>query len=353
VLLRGAMDGLEAVPPYGDPGLARLRGPLALAEPGQPRGALDLGGQFGLHPALTRLHGFFLGGEALILHAVAGPWRSRSHFVAQDLLETGGTARLPDGWLNRALIHMPAPGPMHAGIGVGQRMPLLMQGAAPAGAYSSNQLPRMGSATLAALTAWHAQDPMLGPALAEGLRGRGYAAQVMGAALPPGGAGFVGLARAAGRLLAAADGPRVAALELDGWDTHAGQANRMAGPLRQLDEGLAALRDGLGAHWSRTAVLVLTEFGRTARMNAADGTDHGTAGAVFLLGGAIRGGRVIADWPGLAEEKLFENRDLAATLDSRRIAKALLAGHLGLSVEAVAAAFPGSADAPPLPGLLR
>jgi uncharacterized protein (DUF1501 family) len=98
---------------------------------------------------------------------------------------------------------------------------------------------------------------------------------------------------------------------------------------------------------------VLTEFGRTARMNAADGTDHGTAGAVFLLGGAIRGGRVIADWPGLAEEKLFENRDLAATLDSRRIAKALLAGHLGLSVEAVAAAFPGSADAPPLPGLLR
>ena len=353
VLLRGALDGLSAVQPYADPAFAGLRGPLALPQPGQEGGLLDLGGSFGLHPALRRMHDMYMAGEALPVHAVAGPYRSRSHFDAQDFLESGGEQRLASGWLNRALAAMPGLGAARPGLAVGVDVPLLLRGPVRVGSYAPPGNSQVETGTLAHLAALHGADPVLGPAFAEGLRARGFSAAVLaGTAPPPGNRnGFTALAGAAARLMAAPDGPRVAAMELGGWDTHAGQVNRLNGVLGELDSGLDALRQGLGSAWARTAVLVATEFGRTVRINGTGGTDHGTGGVAFIIGGAVAGGRVLANWPGLGE--LFEHRDLIPTTDLRTLAKGLLRDHLRISGEAIARAFPDSQSAAPRGALLR
>jgi len=355
VILQGALDGLFAVQPYGDAALAGLRAPLVLPEPGQEGGLLDLGGFFGLHPAMPALHALYAAGEAAVLHAVAGPWRSRSHFEAQDFLESGGAERLTSGWLNRALAALPNSAEARAGIAIGPGMPLLLRGPVPVGAYAPPGLERPPLELIDRIAELQAADPLLAPVLAEGLRARDFVRHTLGASAAEDRErrGFVRLAAAAGRLLAATEGPRVAAMELGGWDTHAAQPQRLVPMLRTLDEGLAALKEGLGPAWPQTAVLVVTEFGRTARVNGNTGTDHGTGGAAFLLGGAVAGGRVIADWPGLGEGRLLEDRDLMPTLDLRRIAKGLLRDHLRLPEAAVARAFPDSADAPALAGLVR
>ncbi|WP_439599370.1 DUF1501 domain-containing protein [Falsiroseomonas sp.] len=357
ILLRGAMDGLHAVVPYGDPDYAALRGELALKDPGQEGGVLDLGGQFGLHPKLAALHGMYAQGELLPVHAIAGPYRTRSHFDGQDLMEGGGLQRLESGWLNRALTHIPesAGQPARTGLALGLDLPLLMRGEAPVGMWAPPRPTRPEPDLYARMAELLHEDAVLGPTVLEGMRGRGYAvgALSMGGAIPTNQGGFTRLAAAAGRMLARPDGPRVAALELGGWDTHAGQAQRIDPVLVQLDRGIAALRTELGEAWSRTAVLAITEFGRTARANGNLGTDHGTGGAAFLAGGAVRGGRVLANWPGLKRENLFENRDLQPTRDLRALAKALLRDHLRLSDGAVAAAFPGSEDVAAEGGLLR
>ena len=362
VLLRGALDGVFAVQPYGDAAHAGLRGPLALPEPGgageeaqNPR-LLDMGGFFGLHPALARLHAMYAANEALVLHAVAGNWRTRSHFDAQDMLESGASERLSSGWLNRALAAVPNPEAARAGLAIGTGVPLLLRGPTPVGAYAPTGMERPAPDLLYRVAALQAGDPLLGPAFAEGLRARGFAAETLGQRTGPVDREqitFPGLASTAGRLLAAADGPRVAAMELGGWDTHAGQIPRLTPLLRILDDGLAALKAGLGPHWGKTAVLVVTEFGRTVRPNGNFGTDHGTGGAAFVIGGAVAGGRVVADWPGLGAGGLLDNRDLAPTLDLRGVAKGLLRDHLKLPPDAVAAAFPGSNEAPAVAGMVR
>lgn len=360
VLLRGALDGLSAVPAYGDAGFTAVRGALALPEPGREGGVLDLGGRFGLHPRLAAIHGLYREEQALVVHAVAGPWRTRSHFDAQDFLESGAVQRIDSGWLNRALGALPQARGQGArtGLAVGTDVPLLMRGAVPVANYAP-QLPRTPEPDLyARIAALSAGDPLIGPAIAQGLRERGYTAATIGEAAVMqrgGGAGgaFQQLARAAGRLLAAADGPRVAAFEIGGWDTHAGQAARLPGPLGVLDDGIAALRDALGPAWRRTAVLVVTEFGRTVRINGTGGTDHGTGGVAFVLGGAVAGGRVAGTWPGLAPGQLFEGRDLAPTTDLRALAKGLLRDHLRLPAQAVARAFPGSEGAGVMGGIVR
>ena len=357
VLLRGGLDGLFAVQPYGEADFRELRGALALPEPGQEGGLLDLGGRFGLHPRLTQIHAMYAANEALPVHAVAGNWRSRSHFMAQDLLEAGADHRMSSGWLNRALAALPArPGAQPTGLSVGTDLPLMMRGPTRVGTYA----PRGGGTPapdlLARIAELNAGDPVSGPAITEGLQARGYAVTALGAeatARPQPGGAFRALAIAAGRLLAQPDGPRVAAFELNGWDTHSAQVNRLNTPLFQLDEGLGALKEALGEHWRRTAVLVVTEFGRTVRVNGTGGTDHGTGGVAFVLGGAVAGGKVGGDWPGLAQGRLFENRDLAPTTDLRSLAKGLLRDHLGLPAQAVARAFPGSEAAAPTGGLVR
>lgn len=353
VLLRGALDGMAAVQPYGDPDLARLRPGLVLPEPGQPGGLLDLGGFFGLHPALAGLHGLYTAGQMLPVQAVAGPYRSRSHFDAQDYLESGAEERLASGWLNRAVAAMPARR-ANTALAVGVNIPLVLRGPANVGTYAPSGYGPLAPDLYARIAELSHEDALLGPAIAEGLRDRGFSGGVLAGMEAAGDRNaVVNLATAAGRLLAAPDGPRIAVLEGGGWDTHAQQQNRLRNPLAQLDAGLMALRKALADTWSETAVLVMTEFGRTARANGTNGTDHGTASVAFLLGGAIAGGRVAGTWPGLGAGKLFEDRDLAPTTDIRALAVPLLTDHLGLPLEAMAAVFPGGGTVSPMGGLLR
>lgn len=353
VLLRGALDGLAAVQAYGDANFATLRGPLALPEPGQENGLLDLGGFFGLHPSLAGMHEMYRANQALIIHAAAGAYRTRSHFDAQDMLESGASERLSSGWLNRALEALPErPGAdARTGLAVGLDMPLLLRGRVPVGMYATPRGSRPEPDLYARFADLTQDDPLLGPAVMEGLRARGFAADRLDDGLRKAG-GFPSLCGIAGRLLADQAGPRVAALETGGWDTHSAQMSRLNYPLRQLDEGLGALKAQLGDAWRHTAVLVMTEFGRTVRVNGNQGTDHGTGGVAFLLGGAVAGGRVAADWPGLGAGKLLEDRDLQPTTDLREIAKGLLRDHLKLPPQALEAAFPDSREVMPKGGLL-
>ena len=351
-LLRGALDGLSAVQPYGDPSFVSLRGELALPAPGTPDGVLDLGGFYGLHPSLANLHAMYLAGQATIIHAVAGHYRSRSHFEAQDYLESGVDQRLSSGWLNRAVATMPAQPGQDIALTLGLSAPLMLRGPARVEAWAPEKFGQApGEDFYARLMRLSAHDAMIAPVLAEGLKQRGVS--------PDTGSGGpkqpqeVKLAAAAGQLLSRPGGPRVAVLEMEGWDTHAGQLPRLKNQLNQLDAALGALKTGLGDAWAKTAVLVVTEFGRTARINGTKGTDHGTGGVAFVLGGAVAGGHVRADWPGLGQGRLFEDRDLMPSADVRSVAKGLLAGHLHLSPAALAQAFPQSGDAQPMAGLLR
>ena len=357
VILRGALDGLAAVVPYGDGALSSQRAALLPGGPGQPGGMLDLGGFFALHPALTGMHAMYGAGQLLPVHAVAGHIRTRSHFEAQDLMESGADQRLTSGWLNRAVQGMARGPDTGTPISIGISTPLLLRGPAPVGAYAPQSFSQPEPDLYARLVALHSHDPVTGPALRQGLAERGFTTAQLSGHLPdaPGGQkyAFATLAGTAGRLLAAPNGPRIAAMELGGWDTHAGQSNRLTAPLRQLDDGMVALKDGLGDAWAKTAVLVMTEFGRTVHVNGTGGTDHGTGTVAFVLGGAVAGGRVRADWPGLSDGRLLEGRDLQPTLDLRALAKGLLAAHLGLSPAAILQAFPGSEGVSASSGLLR
>jgi len=367
VILRGALDGLAAVPPYADPDYRALRGGLALPDPHAEDGMLTLDAHFGLHPALAPLQAMYQAQELAVVHAVATPYRSRSHFDGQDLLENGSDTPhgLHDGWLNRALglmgggpLAAPGGGPgPRLGLAVGQSVPLMLRGKTPVASWAPDDMPTADPDFFDRLGQLYAGDAVFGPALKEGLKAQAMADEVLG---DPGamddpktyGRGarpIVALrpaANAVGKLLAAADGPRVAVLEMLGWDTHAGQGaltGRLAGVMKGLGEGLDALKEGLGPAWQEAAVAVVTEFGRTAAVNGTNGTDHGTGTVAFLAGGRIAGGRVITRWPGLGPSQLFEGRDLAPTTDLRAVLKALLIEHLGLPQDGVErVVFPGS-----------
>ena len=358
VILRGGMDGLGAVPPHGDPDYRRARGALALAPPGTEGGPIDLDGYFGLHPALADLMPWYRSGALLPIQAVATPYRDRSHFDGQDLLEEG-TERVgdaEDGWLNRALRLMGDGGRL--GLALGHATPLVLRGAAPVMSWAPEVLPAADEAFLELVSALYASDPVLGPVLGQGLEARAMTDPVVGD-LDGGGGGRAAqraLVEAAGRLLQADDGPRVAVLETGGWDTHAGQgthSGRLARALVGLTEALTLLRRSLGPAWDQTVVLVVTEFGRTVAANGTGGTDHGTAGAAFLAGPAVAGGRVAGDWPGLAQQALFEGRDLRPTVDLRAVFKAVLRDHLGLpATDLDRMVLPGTAGLPAMSGLI-
>ena len=376
VLLRGALDGLSAAPPYGDPDYLNARGPIAIARPGAASGALDLDGFFGLHPALPQLYQHYRAGELILVHATASPYRARSHFDGQNVLENGtdqpsGTA---SGWLNRALGALPGGA---QGLALGQNVPLLLRGPAPVGSWAPSTLPEVESELVTRLRDLYSNDAALSARLDEATRidalanekdvdamnptpGAGAMSGPKGATVAGKGGGYLerlkAIAATAGRMLAAPDGPRVAVMDAGGWDTHAaegGAEGQLAGHLRALDESLAALALGLGAAWSRSIVLVCTEFGRTVEVNGTRGTDHGTGAAAFLLGGALRGGRVLADWPGLAARNRYEGRDLRPTIDLRAVAKGVLREHLALSERALAQAFPGSERVATVRDLMR
>ncbi|HEY2134169.1 MAG TPA: DUF1501 domain-containing protein [Acetobacteraceae bacterium] len=354
VILRGALDGMAAVVPYGDPDLAVLRGELVPPPPGQPGAVLDLGGFYGLHPALAGLHDMYKANELLPVHAVAGAYRSRSHFEAQDYMESGADHRLTSGWLNRVVGLIPVRGTGEPALSVGASVPLLLRGPAPVGSWLPQSFQQPAPDLYARIAELNAHDAVTGPAIAEGLKERGFSAAVLsGVEEPPNKYAFSALCSAAGRMLADPAGPRLAALEIGGWDTHVAQVNQLNGPLTRLDRGLVALKAAMGDSWRKTTVLAMTEFGRTVRVNGTRGTDHGTGTVAFVAGGAVTGGRVQADWPGLGEGRLFEDRDLAPTADLRSVAKGLLAQSLGLDDAALAKVFPDSRTASAMRGLVR
>ncbi len=362
VILRGALDGLSALPPIGDPTYAGLRGDLAI--PADE--ALKLNDMFGLHPALTGFKGFYDAGELIALHGVAIPVRERSHFAAQAILETGlGQVGGKDGWLNRAL---GAAGWRDAGksVAFSAAMPLILTGAAPATSFMPSGAEAGSPDFMARVASMYQSDAMLGPALAKGLEVEAMASAAGQPGMNPddGGmndkarqASLVPVAVQAAAMMARADGPRIAVMEAYGWDTHVGQGagdGQLARRLTSLDAALSAFARGMGAAWRDTAVVVVTEFGRTAHPNGNGGTDHGTAGAAFLLGGAVKGGQVMADWPGLNDSQLFEGRDLAPTLDMRALFKGVLSAHLGLDGAVMERdVFPDSAQVRALGGLIK
>jgi uncharacterized protein (DUF1501 family) len=354
IIARGAMDGLSATPPYGDPDYARLRGRLAIAAPGQPDGALRLDDHFGLHPAMTSLHAMAQAGQVRIAPAVAIPGRIRSHFEAQDMLENGSAEvyGLQTGWLNRAL---QAQGSAR-GLSVGAQTPLLMRGKLQLASWAPGPMLPEGDRVAALLQDLYRDDPLLGPALASGLETEAMARMAAdGDPVALRRPDAASLGRTVAKLMAADGGADVAVVSLDGFDTHANQGaakGQLANRLGGADALFGGLKEGLGPLWSRTVVVMATEFGRTARVNGTGGTDHGTASSLILAGGGLKTGGLIGDWPGLSDAKLYENRDLAPTLDVRSVFKGVLRDHMGLDRAALdTVVFPDSGKVPALQGL--
>ena len=362
VLLRGAMDGLAAVPPHGDPHYRQARGALALPTGRGPDAIIDLDGHFGLHPSLGPLHEAWRQGHLGIVHATALPYRARSHFDAQDLLENGTTTPhgARDGWLNRALQTIDdAPG----AVSFGTQLPLSLQGRAPSVSMDAGHEETTSETLMVTIQALYSEDPVLGPALSAGMAVReGLDEPSMMASddregMNPKAARAHAALQLAGQVLAKDDGPRVAVVESGGWDTHANQGTtkgRLSRQLSTLAESLRGLQAGLGPAWNQTAVIVVSEFGRTVAPNGSRGTDHGTAGVALLLGGAIHGGRSFGDWPGLAPSDRHEGRDLASTTDVRAVFKGILRDHMGIERAALdSRVFPDSHSVAPLDGLIR
>jgi uncharacterized protein (DUF1501 family) len=376
VILRGGLDGLAAVAPVGDPDWIALRGDKALRLDGATP-ALPLDALFALNPAMPNLHRLFKAGQAIIVHAVATPYRERSHFDGQDVLESGLPApgRVDSGWLNRALAALEPGGRADArharAFAVGPITPLVVRGPAPVMSWVPPRLPPVSDdTTMRLLDLYRHTDPALARVLEDriGLAAiaraggmEGAPATNIGPVMQIGGiqqvrAYFAEVTGAAAKFFASADGPRVGALAVDGWDTHVNEGavgGRLAALLGALDGAIAATESNLGAAWNDTVVAMITEFGRTARINGNDGTDHGTGTVAILFGGALKGGRVIADWPGLKTADLYEGRDLKATTDLRAVLKGLLREHLRLDDKVLAAAvFLDSAAIAPLGGLV-
>jgi uncharacterized protein (DUF1501 family) len=376
IILRGALDGLGAVAPVGDPDWIGLRGDRALVLDGKTP-ALPLDSFFALNPAMPNLHRLYKAGQASIVHAVATPYRERSHFDGQDVLESGfiRPGASDTGWLNRALLALDSDGRVNLSgsraIGVGAVTPLVVRGGAPVLSWVPQKLlPANADTQARLLDLYQHTDPKLAVALEARMRlaamesvgGADSSMAADGDPLPLVG----GIARirayvseaagTAARFLARADGPRVGALGLIGWDTHINEgavSGQLFNLLGALDGALAAVETNMGDAWHETVVAVVTEFGRTARINGTNGTDHGQGTVAFLAGGALKGGRMIADWPGLKESQLYEARDLKPTTDLRAVLKGLLRDHLRVEERALAdAVFPGSSDVAPMGGLV-
>jgi uncharacterized protein (DUF1501 family) len=363
VVLRGGMDGLWTVPAVGDPGFAAARG--ALAE--QAAGALPLQGPFALHAGFTRLHALWGQKELAVIHATGLPYHDRSHFDAQNVLEGGGERayQFATGWLGRALVASGRPG-----LALSTAVPLLLRGPGNVDTWAPSALPGPSADLVARLTQVYANDPQLSEALvrAKGLRddggmvGNADEAMMAGAGSGKNSTGALpAMARKAADFLMQPRGPQVVMLEEGGWDSHANLTNDKSAflnALHQLDSCLGDLREQLSSPkanglWQRTVVIVATEFGRSVAINGTRGTDHGTGGAAFVLGGAVRGGQVVADWPGLAAKDRFESRDLRTTTDLRAVFKSVLSDHLRLPRAALDKdVFPGT-DGLKLPELIR
>jgi uncharacterized protein (DUF1501 family) len=342
VLLRGGFDGLAAVVPYGDPSYHSLREGFSYAA----SELAPLDDTFGLAPGLSPLKTFWDANELAVVHAMAIPHRTRSHFDGQAILETGldHPAGSSDGWLNRLLQVMSG---KRSGIAIAAGMPLSMTGPFQVESWSPTQLGNVDDVFLERLATLYRADRTLANRFEAALQAKDLVGEEPMARGNARGGGIGPLMQAAAKILRQDQGPNVAAMEFSGWDTHANQG-LAGGPLDrllgQLAEGLVTFRNDMGPAWKTTTVVVMTEFGRTARPNGTRGTDHGTAGAGFVLSPAVKHSHIVADWPGLSSRSLFEGRDLKPTLDTRAVLKAALAATFDLTNAQMERVFPGSAS---------
>jgi uncharacterized protein (DUF1501 family) len=381
IFLRGGMDGLSAVPAYGDPSFRAVRGVLADDAPGSGSqfDILKLNDTFGLHRDLKAMHGLYEQGELMVVHATCHDYRDRSHFDAQDAFDRGAVDKsIKSGWLNRTLQALPTrfrTGRSDVAMGLGPTLPLSLRGDESVGSWSPPAAPKADPDTLQRLAGLYAADARLGPVLSKGLSahqlGEGSNSMPMGMDGMSEGFGnaiaFQEYAKAAATFLSAPNGPRIVTMDFGNWDSHANQNQQnVRGPNNGnhggqfaemylgLDRGIAALKANMPPDvWAKTAVLIVTEFGRTVRINGTAGTDHGTGGAAFVLGGAVKGGRVLADWPGLKDADLLDGRDLRPTTDLRAVAMGVLREHLRVPEEAFSTIFPSSEAVKPIEGIVR
>lgn len=346
IIQRGAADGLGTLAPMGDPALAQQRASL-IEDFGQ---GTKLDAMFALHPAMTNIAGLYGAKEALFFHAVASPYRDRSHFDGQNVLETGGTGayQLKDGWLNRMLTLLP---PAEAkAIAVAATIPMALRGKVEVASYAPAALPNASDDLMARVSSLYQDDPQLHAAWEQATATRMLTSDMAA----DNGRNAAATGALAAKLLAPADGARIAMIETGGWDTHAQQRGRLATQLKGLDGMIGALKAGLGADWSNTMVLVATEFGRTVKVNGTGGTDHGTGSMAMLMGGAVAGGRVVSEWPGLGDDRLFEGRDLNPTTGLDSVIASSVAGHFGLAPPATSTAlFPDMKGGTFIGGLAR
>jgi uncharacterized protein (DUF1501 family) len=343
IIQRGAADGLSTIIPYGDPDYARLRGGLA-AEADQ---ATKLDGHFALHGSLKQTAAMYRAGEALFVHAVASPYRDRSHFDGQNVLETGGNLpyQVKDGWLNRLAALLPRT--RDTAIAFAPTVPAALRGPIEVASYAPSALPAASDDLLARVGELYAADAQLHPLWDEAMASRGVAGDLAARQDP------ASLGALAATFLKRDDGPRIGMIETGGWDTHSQQQGRIARQLDGLDSLLGALKAGLGPVWSDTVVLIATEFGRTAAVNGTGGTDHGTASAAMLIGGAVKGGRIVADWPGLAPAALYQQRDLRPTIALDALIAGTAAEALSLAPPRVQTALFAGAPGRPIEGIVR
>lgn len=349
VFLRGGLDGLHALQPVGDPAFAALRGEFVRRQGQKPAHALNA--DFALHGALGFAAGLYASQTFLPVVAVAPPYRQRSHFEAQDCVEngtgTGTSGSGGSGWMNRCVAAMPGA----KGLALSAVMPLALRGSGDATTWSPPLPEGVDPILWQQLQRLYSGDPVLGTTFAQidpALAGGGMeAGQRGGMRLPQAMA-------AAGKFMSQATGPRIGFVEDTGWDTHGNELGVLDRKLAELDAGLQAIHDGAQPIWRNSVVAVVSEFGRTAAINGTGGSDHGTGGVAFLAGGAVNGGRVAGDWPGLALAQLNEGRDLRATTDLRALFKGVLRDHLGVGRDVLASrVFPDSATLAPMAGLVR
>jgi len=358
IFQRGAADGLNIVVPHFEKRYYELRPTIAIQPPGKDNGAIDLDGRFGLHPSLQSLKPLWDAGQLAVVHAAGSPDGNRSHFEAQDSMESGTPGRITeDGWLNRTLAPIAADTPPVRAVAIGAKMPRTLRG--DRGAIAVNDLQQFRVRDNREASIFETMYAKSGDAqlVAQGKRTFDALKTIESINktpyTPANGAQYLGEfgngLRQIARLIKANVGLEAAFVEIGGWDHHVNENGQLPPLLQQYGNSLVAFSRDMGDRMEDIVLVTMSEFGRTVAEDGTNGTDHGHGNVMFVLGGRVQGGRMLGQWPGLEAEQLFERRDLAVTTDFRSVLSELVSGHLGQKADA---AFPGYA-APARLGLLR